>query len=86
MAGTCYGLSWLRDLLRVLQLPYLKRVTFCDNKVALHIAADPVFHECTQHIEIDCHFVRDNVQDGSIVTKHTGSSQQLADVFTKALG
>ena len=87
MTGTCCELSWLRYLLRDLGLLHPKpALLHCDNKAALHIAANPVFHERTRHIEIDCHFIRDKIQDGSVVTRYIPSSNQLADVFTKALG
>ena len=87
MTGTCCELTWLRYLLRDLGLLHHESaLLYCDNKAALHIAANPVFHERTRHIEMDCHYIRDKIQDGSIITRHVSSADQLADILTKPLG
>ena len=87
MTGACCELTWLRCLLKDLGLSHEEpALLYCDNRAALHIAANPVFHERTRHIEMDCHYIRDKIQDGSISTKYVNSAHQLADILTKPLG
>nr|KYP64877.1 Copia protein [Cajanus cajan] len=87
MATTTCELKWLKELLSCLGCAHSGPMKlYCDNQAALHIAANPVFHERTKHIEMDCHFVRDELLQGTISTHHVSSHAQPADIFTKALG
>ncbi|KAK2993029.1 hypothetical protein RJ640_001592 [Escallonia rubra] len=87
MATTTSEIIWLKQLLQDLEVSCTTPVSlFCDNRAAIHIAANPVFHERTKHMEIDCHFIRQHIQSQTIATKSISSQDQLADIFTKALG
>lgn len=75
-------IALLKELGREVEQP---AVVYSDSKAALQIAANPVFHERTKHIEIDCHFIRQKIQAGIMRTEHVGTKEQLADILTKGL-
>ena len=78
--------TWLVRLLTELGVHSLQPVQlFCDNLSAIHIGKNPIFHERTKHIEIDCHFTKDKVLEGLLQLSYVPTNQQLADIFTKIL-
>jgi hypothetical protein len=86
LAAASCELQWILYVLHDLQIQCSKTpVIYCDNQSALHIAANPVFHERTKHLEIDCHIVREKLQANILKLLPISSKDQLADFFTKAL-
>lgn len=80
-------LQWLHYLFTDLRVAIPKPIrVYCHNQAAIHISENPVFHERTKHIEIDCYFVREKLLSGLIKPTHIPSTEQLADLFTKPLG
>lgn len=77
---------WVRQLLAELFIPMPKAsVLFCDNISSVYMSSNPVHHRRTKHIELDIHFVREQVALGKFRVLHVPTKQQFADVLTKGL-
>jgi len=86
MSQACSEIIWLHGLLAKLGFQQCTPTPlFADNTIAIHITANPIFHERTKHIEVDCHFIRDAFAAQTISLPHVSSNLQVADVFTKTL-
>ena len=56
--GMCEGL-WIKSLLEeVGEVVEVRMRLYCDNQAAIHIANNPLSHNRTKHIEVDCHFIK----------------------------
>ncbi|KAK2971003.1 hypothetical protein RJ640_001517 [Escallonia rubra] len=86
MAQSTCEVMWICHLLEEISLkPPLPAKLWCDNQAARHIASNPVYHERTKHIEVDCHFIREKIQENLISTSYVKTGEQLGDILTKSL-
>jgi len=86
LATTVCELQWITYILQDLQISLDGTAAlFCNNETACHIASNPVFHERTKHIDIDCHVVRERLQAGLFRLLSIKSVEQPTDIFTKSL-
>ena len=80
-SATC-EVQWILYLLQDLHITCSKlHVLYCDNLSTIHIAANPVFHERTKHLEIDYHIVREKLHVGVMKLLPVSSQDQIADFF-----
>jgi hypothetical protein len=57
-----------------------------DNKSALALAKNLIFHEWSKHIRVRHHFIRGCLEKESIKVGYINTKDQLADLLTKPLG
>ncbi|KAH9321895.1 hypothetical protein KI387_016534 [Taxus chinensis] len=77
---------WLRRILEGLGIPQDKPTTmYVDNEGVLKLVRNPVFHERTEHIEVQVHFICEHVLKHNIQLQFCPTAEQRADIFTKSL-
>lgn len=77
---------WVKQLLGEVGIPVGQSpVVWCDNTSTVSMAAIPTHHARVKHVEIDHHFVRKKVLDGSLQVNFVPSANQVADVLTKPI-
>ena len=58
---------------------------YCDNKLAINIKYIHVQHDCTKHVKVDRHLVKNKLDSGLVSTPYVSTGGQLADILTKRL-
>ncbi|KAE8680667.1 Thioredoxin superfamily protein, putative isoform 2 [Hibiscus syriacus] len=76
---------WLKMLLEELGHNQEHVSLFCDSQSALHLARNPVFHSRTKHIQVQYHFIREKVEEGTIDMHNIHTKDNIADFMTKAI-
>jgi hypothetical protein len=61
-------------------------VIYCDNINSILLANNLVHHARTKHIDVHYHLIREKVIAKEIDLNHVSIEDQVANIFTKALG
>jgi hypothetical protein len=61
-------------------------VLYNNNSGAVALTKNMKHNSCVKHIDIRHHFIRECIDNGEISVQHVPSINNLADLFTKALG
>ena len=83
--GVCEML-WIRNVIKELGFKITHPMAlYCDNTAAIQIAHNPIQHDRTKHVEVDRHFIKENLDNKIISFPFVRSEEQLADVLTKGV-
>ena len=70
LAAMASEITWLVALLNDFEVQIETTIVFCDNQAAILLSMNLAFHERSNYIEIDCHFIREKVNSGLLWLVH----------------
>ena len=56
-----------------------------DNKSAISIAHDPVYHDRVKHVDIDRFYIKQKLEEKVMCITYFTCAEQCADIFTRRL-
>jgi hypothetical protein len=85
-ANVTAEIMWIHTLLDELGVTHpLTASVWCDNLGATYLSVNPVFHARIKHIEIDYHFVKEQVARKQLNIRFISIKDQIEDEFTKLM-
>ena len=67
---------WMKHLLEELKISYIKPIIIrCDNKSAICLAHDPVYHDKMKHVNVNRFYIQDHLEQGILKTEHVSSKE-----------
>ncbi|GJW25702.1 hypothetical protein Tco_0039513 [Tanacetum coccineum] len=83
--GCCAQILWMRSQLIDYGFQFNKIPLYSDNKSAIALCCNNVQHSRAKHIDVRYHFIREQVENGTVELYFFRTEYQLADIFTKPL-
>ena len=83
--ATKEAMSWRMFLSAIKKHNEGPTVLCSDNQGSIALSKNPQHHRRTKHIDVQYHFVREQVAGKTVVFKFVPSTDMAADVLTKAL-
>jgi len=85
-AAAIQEVLWLRGLLHELGLHVQTgSLVYGDNQSTIAISKNGIKGERTKHVDVKYHFITETVESGKVQLKWIPTTEQQADIFTKAL-
>ena len=77
---------WIQGILQELRISYEEPIrVLCDNRSAIHIAHDLVYHDWIKCVNIDCFYIKEKLDGKILETSHVNSTERCADIFSRGL-
>ncbi|KAE8955656.1 hypothetical protein PR001_g32012 [Phytophthora rubi] len=80
------NLIWARQLLAELHVKTETSTVHCDNQSALHVIANRCNSKKVQRFAKEARMIAEFVDEGAVEMKYVSTADNVADIFTKALG
>ena len=62
MTQGIFELLWIKIIPQNLKIKFQElMILYCDNKAAINIAHNPIYHDWTKHVEVDRHFIKEKM-------------------------
>ena len=86
MANGIAEIIWVCSILSDLQIPFEKCIKLlCDEKSPISMPHDTPSHQKTKYININRHFIKEQLDSKMLCVPYISSRDQLADILTKGL-
>ena len=76
---------WMQRFMEELEKKQEDCKLYNDSQSAIHLAKNSAFHSRTKHIQLRYHFIRSVLEDGQLKLEKIHTSQNPADMLTKAI-
>jgi len=72
---------WLKGLVSELLGLEVKATLLYDSQSAIHLSKNQAHHERTKHIDVRLHFIREMIENKSILLSKVAGENNAADIY-----